>query len=150
PHLCPAVARRDERQRLAVRRPPRLAVRARSAGELPRLAGRDLDDPDARDIAIVLERWRRNRICDPLAVRRELRIADGLQGDVVVEGDGAFLSSNNGWNGGKLECENDSENPATSNLPSSQHSDIPTFHHSPSVFRMCKYRPDQIVEQLRL
>src|SRR5439155_26823796 len=116
PHLRPAFPRRDERERLAVGRPARLAVRARPTREGPRAAGRDLDDPDARDVPVVLERRSRDRVGDPLAVRRQLRIAYGLERDVVFERDGALLGGNDGWHVGKLECEYDSENQGPSTI----------------------------------
>src|ERR1041384_4740665 len=47
PHLRARVARRDERERLAVWRPARLPVRPRTVRELARLAGGHAREPDA-------------------------------------------------------------------------------------------------------
>src|SRR6266511_3740076 len=89
----------------------RLAVRARPIRHLPRSSRRDLDDPDPRDVAIILERGRRNGVGDPLPVRRELRIADGLERDVIVEGDGALLGEygKREKGNGKRECKEKSQ-----------------------------------------
>src|SRR5436190_18332433 len=55
PDLRTTIARRDEGEGLAVRRPARLTVRPGPARERPRLACRDPGDPDARHVAVVLE-----------------------------------------------------------------------------------------------
>ena len=91
PHLRPALARRDEGECLAVGRPARLAIGSRTIRAGPRLARRHVDNPDARDVTIVLERRNRNGVRDPFPVGRELRVTYGLESDVIVEGDGSFL-----------------------------------------------------------
>ncbi len=69
PDLRAAFARRDEGERLPIRRPARLAIRCRTTGERSRFPRRHFRDPHARDVAIVLQRGSRHRVRDPFAVR---------------------------------------------------------------------------------
>src|SRR5439155_310251 len=93
PELGTVLSGGDERERRAVGGPARLAVGARALREPAGLPGRHLGQPDPRRAAVVLEGVVGDRVRDPSAVGGELRIAHRLQRDVVVERDGALLSS---------------------------------------------------------
>src|SRR5262249_17453277 len=82
-----------EGQPLAVRRPLRIACGFFAARDLKRLARRRVRQPDLRDESVLLPISLVDGVGDVFAVRRDLRAAEGLDVDQVVNCGNATLGA---------------------------------------------------------
>ena len=97
PNLRSAFLRRDERKPLAIRRPAR-AVGILIGDDLALLTSGRRHDPDVRRLGVGRQIHVDHAEDHPLAVRRNLRLADALELHHVFEGEG-MLGLRKGWKG---------------------------------------------------
>ena len=89
-NLRSAGARGNEGEFLAVRRPARARVAA-AAGQLAGFTACGWDEPDVADGVVGVEIRSGDGVGDPFGIRGELRFAEAMQRDQILESNGAFF-----------------------------------------------------------
>ena len=84
-------ARREKGDLLAIRRPLRVGVGRRAAGELARFAGFEVHQPDGGEFLFFLGIDVRNGVGGKFAIRRKLPAGDELQPKEIGWFDGTFF-----------------------------------------------------------